>query len=142
AKVINDLGTPGVFVHGIAIKPGKPTIMGKAKNKAIFGLPGHPVSAIIVAKIFLGYLLNWMQSRIFDEKNIIHAKVDANIHSSPGKETYQMVIIEERNGEYLAIPIHGKSGAITLLTKAHGYIRIDTNKEGIEKGELVKVELF
>ncbi|WP_184310363.1 molybdopterin molybdotransferase MoeA [Anaerosolibacter carboniphilus] len=142
AKVINDLGTPGVFVHGIAIKPGKPTIIGKTNHKAVFGLPGHPVSAIIVCKVFLGYLLDRLQAQEAGEHKTIYAAAAANIHSSPGKETYQMVILEDQNGEYLAKPIHGKSGAITLLTKAHGYIRIDTNKEGIEKGEKVKVVLF
>ncbi len=142
AKVINDLGKPGVFVHGIAIKPGKPTIIGKAKNKAVFGLPGHPVSAIIVCKVFLGYLLGRLQAQESVEHMIIYARAATNIHSSPGKETYQMVILEDNNGEYLAKPIHGKSGAITLLTKAHGYIAIDTNKEGVEKGEKVRVVLF
>ncbi|MFT9497873.1 gephyrin-like molybdotransferase Glp [Anaerosolibacter sp.] len=142
AKVINDLGTPGVFVHGIAIKPGKPTIIGKAKGKAVFGLPGHPVSAMIVCKVFLGYLLNRLLYQGLGVNDGMYATAAANIHSSPGKETYQMVVLESDNGEYLAKPIHGKSGSITLLTKADGYIRIDTNKEGVEKGEKVKVVLF
>jgi molybdopterin molybdotransferase len=142
AKVINDLGTPGVFVHGIAIKPGKPTIIGKTKGKAVFGLPGHPVSAIVVCKVFIGYLLNRLLCQESRVHSGIYATAAANIHSSPGKETYQMVVLEEHNGEYLAKPIHGKSGAITLLTKAHGYICIDTNKEGVEKGERVRVVLF
>ncbi|KXG77581.1 molybdopterin molybdotransferase MoeA [Thermotalea metallivorans] len=142
ARVIHSLGEPGVFVHGVAMKPGKPTIIGKAKNKAVFGLPGHPVSAIIVFQIFTAYLLEKMQSLDGQKKLEIYAKADANIHASPGKETYQMVVVEEVHGEYLARPVHGKSGAITLLTKSHGYIRIETNKEGIQKGEKVKVILF
>ncbi|QEK11568.1 molybdopterin molybdotransferase MoeA [Crassaminicella thermophila] len=140
-KVIDSFGDVGVFVNGVSIKPGKPTIIGKVENTAIFGLPGHPVSAIVVFRLFGGYLRDKVFS--INEKKIgIYAICDANIHSSEGKETYQMVRIEEKDNEYIAKPIHGKSGAISLMTKAEGYIKIDTNKEGVKKGEKVKVILL
>ncbi|MEL7568612.1 MAG: gephyrin-like molybdotransferase Glp [Dehalobacterium sp.] len=142
AKVIDSLGPPGVFVHGVAVKPGKPTIIGRAGNTALFGLPGHPVSAMIVFKIFIQYLINKMNHQEDSGRITITATVDANIHSAPGKETYQMVLVEGRDGDYLAKPIHGKSGAISLMTKAQGYVRIDENKEGIKKGEKVQVRLL
>jgi len=142
ANVIDSMGKPGVFVHGVAVKPGKPTIIGKTGNTAVFGLPGHPVSAIIVFKVFVEYLINRITEQELNGNIAIQAVSDVNIHSSPGKETYQMVVIEEIDGSYVAKPIHGKSGAISLMTRAQGYIKIDTNKEGIKKGEKVKVILL
>ncbi|WZL72127.1 molybdopterin-binding protein [Clostridiaceae bacterium 35-E11] len=142
AKVINDLGDPGVFVHGVAIKPGKPTIIGKAKDTAIFGLPGHPVSALIVFQLFGKHFIDQMLSIGAKNQWIIEAVAGSNIHSSPGKETYQMVRIIEENEQYIAKPIYGKSGAISLITQADGYIKIDTNKEGIQKGEKVRVTIL
>jgi molybdopterin molybdotransferase len=141
AKVIDAMGEPGVFVHGMAVKPGKPTIVGKAKGKALFGLPGHPVSAIIVLKVLIGHFI----TRLMDRENIklrIPAVCSVNVHSSPGKETFQMVELQPMENGYLAVPLHGKSGAISLVSKAQGYIRIPHNKEGINKGETVMVELL
>ena len=142
AKVIDELGDPGVFVHGVAVKPGKPTIIGKAGNTALFGLPGHPVSAMIVFKIFVEYLSQSLTKQELHKELVLQALADTNIHSSPGKETYQMVVLETVNDTYIAKSIHGKSGAISLMTRAQGYIKIDTNKEGVKKGEKVKVYLL
>lgn len=142
AKVIDDLGEPGIFVHGVAVKPGKPTIIGKAGNTALFGLPGHPVSAMIVFKIFVEYLIHDIMKYKIDKNIILQALADTNIHSSPGKETYQMVVIEKSGEDYIAKAVHGKSGAISLMTRAQGYIKIDTNKEGVKKGERVDVYLL
>lgn len=141
AKVINDLGEPGVFVHGIAIKPGKPTILAKVKNKPVFGLPGQPASAMIVFKVFVEYFI---RNLLFldNEDYFIYGKSAVNIHSAQGKETYQMVTLHKDNDEYIASPVYGKSGMITLMSRAKGYIKIDTNKEGIKQGEEVKVYLF
>lgn len=140
-KVIDSFGEPGVFVHGVAVKPGKPTIIGRVGNAAVFGLPGHPVSAVIIFRIFVEELIDSLLGRT-KERLFINAVCSVNLHSSPGKETHQMVeLIEEENG-FLAKPIHAKSSAISQLSKAQGIIRIPLNKEGIKKGEIVKVELF
>ena len=141
AKVIDAIGEPGVFVHGMAVKPGKPTIVGKAKGKALFGLPGHPVSAIIVFKVLIGHLI----AKLMNRENLklqIPAVCSVNVHSSPGKETFQMVELQMIENGYLAVPLYGKSGAISLVSRAQGYIRIPHNKEGINKGETVMVELL
>jgi len=141
AKVIAAMGEPGVFVHGIAIKPGKPTIVGKAKGKALFGLPGHPVSALIVFKVLIEHLIEKLMSRENQKLHLI-AECASNVHSSPGKETFQMVELESTPDGYLAVPLHGKSGAISLVSRSRGFIRISNNKEGLSKGEIVKVELL
>lgn len=137
--VINTIGEPGVFVHGVAIKPGKPTILAKVKGKAVFGLPGQPVSAMIVFKVFVEYLIKYIQRIDSEIEYSVEARFVSNIHSAQGKETYQMVSLEREGEEYLAKPIFGKSGMITLMSKAKGYIKIDTDKEGIKQGERVKV---
>jgi molybdopterin molybdotransferase len=140
-KVINSFGEPGVFVHGVAVKPGKPTILGRIGNTAVFGLPGHPVSAIIIFKIFVGYLINKLLGK--DSTTIkIQGVMGANVHSSPGKETYLMVELEEQDDIYTAKPIYAKSAAISQLSRAHGFIRIPVNKEGVLKGETVMIELL
>jgi molybdopterin molybdotransferase len=141
AKVIDSMGEPGVFVHGMAVKPGKPTIVGKAKGKALFGLPGHPVSAVIVFKVLVGHFI----ARLMHRENLklqVPAVCSVNVHSSPGRETFQMVELEKTENGYAAIPLHGKSGAISLVSRAQGFVRIPHSKEGISKGETVMVELL
>lgn len=139
SKVINVIGEPGVFVHGVAIKPGKPTILAKVKEKAVFGLPGQPVSAMIVFKVFVEYLIKHIQGINSEIEYSVEARFTSNIHSAQGKETYQMVTLEREGDEYLAKPIFGKSGMITLISKAKGYIKVEANKEGVKHGERVKV---
>jgi molybdopterin molybdotransferase len=142
AKVIDDLGQPGVFVHGVAVKPGKPTIIGKIQDTAVFGLPGHPVSAMIICRIFVGYILKEMLciDKIDDIQQ--EAISNENIHSAPGKETYQMVELQEKDERIYAQPIYGKSGSISTLSRSDGFIKIHTNKEGINKGDKVLVTLL
>ena len=132
--VINSFEGRGVFIHGMSIKPGKPTIVGEAKGKGIIGLPGHPVSSIIVFKVLVEeYIRDKM--KIKEEKNKTRAIVDFNFPSSPGKTTFQMVSLEEREGKLYAVPNFGKSGMITLLSKSSGYIKIGLHEEGVYKGE-------
>lgn len=139
--VINDLGDPGVFIHGLAVKPGKPTIIGKVNKTAIFGLPGQPVSALVIYQTLVRYLIK----HLYGDNSLIpyiQGKMSVNIASAPGREHYVMVDIARENGEDIVIPVHGKSGLLTMMTKSVGYIKIDTNKEGLVKGETVKVYLF
>lgn len=140
-KVIDSFGEPGVFVHGVAVKPGKPTIIGRVRNAAVFGLPGHPASAVIIFKLFVEELLEKLQGST-KQRVYVYAASSTNIHSAQGKETYQLVELEESESGYLARPVHAKSAAISQFSKAQGMIRIPVNKEGIKKGEIVKVELF
>lgn len=134
SSVIDSFEGRGVFIHGLSIKPGKPTIVGEAKGKCVVGLPGHPVSSIIVFKVLVEeYIRNKMQ--IKEEKNKTKAIIDSNFPSSSGKTTFQMVSLEERDGILYAVPNFGKSGMITLLSKSSGYIKIDSHEEGIYKGE-------
>lgn len=142
AKVINSLGGKGVFVHGISIKPGKPTIVGEGGGKLIFGLPGHPVSSIIVFKAVVEPFVKHKMG-IVEYKPKVKAIMDFNFHSHPGQETYQMVKLrKEEDGEIHASPNFGKSGMISLLSNSDGYIIIKPHEEGVYKGEEREVYLL
>jgi molybdopterin molybdotransferase len=140
-RVINDLKGKGVLAHGLSIKPGKPTIIGDGKGKLIVGLPGHPVSSIVVFKaIVQPYIQDLMRAPVSPRK--VEAITTHNFPSSPGKETYHMVTLREEDGKTFATPSFGKSGMITLLSKSDGYIVIAEHEEGIDKGETREVYLF
>lgn len=135
-KVLNSFSGKGVFVHGIAIKPGKPTIVSECEGKIVFGLPGHPASALILYNV----LVDTFISHIMNNKKIkpkAKAKLKSNIHSSPGKTTFQMVNIEYKEDFIEVEPLYRKSGLITLLSNTQGYIIIDENQEGLYKDTYV-----
>lgn len=140
-KVVDSFQGRGVFIHGMSIKPGKPTIIGEAKGKLVIGLPGHPVSSIIVFKALLEEYIN---KKLYVEHVIpqVNAKVEFNFPSSPGKTTYQMVRLEKRQGEYFALPSFGKSGMISMLSNSQGYIILEEYEEGIYKGEMRTIYLL
>lgn len=141
-EVIQSLGEPGVFVHGISIKPGKPTILAMADGKPVIGLPGHPASAMIIFKLFGERVFRRLTGENIEHKpERIFARISKNIPSSPGRSDYIRVRLEEKDGEWWAEPIIGKSGLITTLVKSDGIVEIVSEKEGISQGEYVPVIL-
>jgi molybdopterin molybdotransferase len=138
--IINAAGNTGVFTHGIAIKPGKPTIIGKAMSKPVFGLPGHPLSATIVYKVLVEPFIKKYYLSNDEPELSITCTMTENFHSGEGRETYQLVELNKIGFEYEATPLLGKSGSISQLFRADGYVRVDSLTEGIKKGE--KVEVF
>lgn len=140
-KVIESFKGNGVFIHGLSIKPGKPTIVGEGAGKPIFGLPGHPVSSIIVFKALVEeFVKNKMNRK--EIRPQIKALMDSNFPSSPGKLTYQMVNLRKEDGRYFASPNFGKSSMISLLKNSDGYILLESHEEGIYKGEARDVFLL
>jgi molybdopterin molybdotransferase len=140
--VIQSLGDPGVFVHGISIKPGKPTILALANSKPVIGLPGHPASAMIIFRLFGERILKKLSGRTLERKpDRVFAKIMKNIPSAPGRSDYIRVRLLEKDGEWWAEPIIGKSGLITTLVKSDGIVEIHSEKEGILQGEYVPVIL-
>ncbi|QQK09049.1 gephyrin-like molybdotransferase Glp [Miniphocaeibacter halophilus] len=142
AKVLDNISSPGVFTHGMAIKPGKPTIVAYDENSKtlLIGLPGHPVSAMLVFDILFNKMIKKLME--VEEELEIPAKVTTNLASSPGKTTCWPVKLLKDKGGYLAKPIFGKSGLITSLLGADGYFSVNRNHEGLEKGDEVWVKLF
>jgi molybdopterin molybdotransferase len=139
-QVIQSLGSPGVFVHGISIKPGKPTILAMANGKPVVGLPGHPASAMIIFMLFGERILQKLKGEKIDKKpDRIFARITKNIPSAPGRSDYIRVRLIEKEGEWWAEPIIGKSGLITTLVKSDGIVEIISEKEGISQGDYVPV---
>jgi len=145
-KVLNKLGSPGVLAHGVAVKPGKPTIFAVLGKQVVFGLPGHPGSSWNVSSIFVKKaveeLLTVDEEKNKLEKNIKKALLSRNIMSEKGREHYFPVKLIEESGKMKALPLLGKSGLISILADADGVIKVKMNTEGLNKGDLVDVELF
>lgn len=138
-KVIKSFEDGGVLAHGLSVKPGKPTIIGRAKSKAIFGLPGHPLACSIIYKILVKEYIN----KLLNHKEAIFgtfAEFSTNYHKAKGREEYLPVSLGRQDGRVIASPMFGKSGLITVFSRAWGYINISKNVEGIRAGE--KVEVF
>ncbi|MDK2962523.1 MAG: molybdopterin molybdotransferase [Eubacteriaceae bacterium] len=139
-KVIEELGE--VFLHGLAVKPGKPTILGKINEKPVIGLPGQPAAAIMVFTMISDFLQDIFYEKKEEPLKKINGILMENIHAAPGRRTFQTVKIK-KNGERLEVwPTYGKSGMITLLSDSQGYLDIDEDTEGLNAGQVVEVNLF
>ncbi len=143
AKVLDEISTSGVLTHGIALRPGKPTITAfdENTNTILIGLPGHPVAALLVFKLLVESLYEKKLGIISDNFEI-QATISTNIANSPGRMSAQLVELVREENKYIAIPVLGKSGLMTTLTKSHGYIIMDRNSEGVKQGETVFVTLL
>ncbi len=135
AAVIADLGE--VLVHGIAIAPGKPTIIGTAREKPVIGLPGHPASTFVVLVAIVDYLLAAMRETTVSRRTL-RARLTQNVPSTRGREDY----IRVRVGDGEATPVFGKSGLLNTLVQSEGLVRIPASSEGLEVGEEVEVILW
>jgi molybdopterin molybdotransferase len=123
-----------VLFHGIAIKPGKPTLAAKYGNKLIIGLPGHPLSCAVVYKFVISKIINLIYEKEMKEV-YIECVMGENYHKAKGREEYLPVLIKEE----AAYPMYAKSSAMSVMAKCHGFIRINRDVEGITKGEKVRV---
>ena len=147
APVINSLGEPGVLVHGVAVKPGKPTILAVCKTqdippKAVIGLPGNPVSALVIARLFVAPLVRQMLGLRAIIPPSVSARLTINIPSQAGREDWAPVRLLPQPNGYLAEPLFGKSNLIFTLARADGLVCIPANATGLNAGETVQVELF
>ncbi|MFC1925911.1 gephyrin-like molybdotransferase Glp, partial [Chloroflexota bacterium] len=143
AQVISSLGEPGILVHGVSLKPGKPTILASVDGKPFFGLPGNPGSALLT---FILFVVPSIHKRSGCSSHYqpysIQAKLNRNIPSASGREDYIPVRIEERDSETWADPIFGKSNLISTLIKANGIAKVPLDKAGMQTGEMVMVRIF
>jgi molybdopterin molybdotransferase len=143
AQVIAALGTPGVLVHGVSLKPGKPTILAMIDEKPVFGLPGNPVSCMVTFDLFVAPTLHRLAGRpAGDHRQTLAARLSRNVASAPGREDYFQVRLEQRADGLWAEPVFGKSNLIYTLVKADGMVRIDLDTSGLNEGEWVRVILF
>ena len=154
AEVISRLGEPGVLVHGINTKPGKPTILGACEGKAVIGLPGNPVSALVNGYLFVSPVIERLLGETPRPQATVRARLTVNLPSQAGREDWWPVGLvpsppsplpegEGRRGEgYDAEPIFGKSNLIFNLVHADGLLRIPPDATGLAAGEIVEVVLL
>lgn len=143
ADVINELGRPGMLVHGVALKPGKPAILAVCDGKPVIGLPGNPVSAMVVADLFVVPTIYRLQGCLrTPERRSARAKLTHNLPSQAGRVDYTPARLVMRAGELHAEPIFGKSNQIFTLVFADGMIVTPSDSNGLQAGETVEVRLF
>lgn len=141
-RILDHVSCPGVFTHGLALKPGKPTILAydQASSTMLIGLPGHPVAAMMVFRLLIGWYLRHSQGTA--EAFTIPASISSNLPGNSGRTTCQLVTLEKKGQGYTAKPVFGESGLISTLSKAHGYVELERNQEGIRAGEQIEVHLL
>lgn len=141
--VLEGLGSPGVLFHGVATRPGKPTIGGVVDGKPVLGLPGNPVSAMIQFDMLgvpaVERLLGLAKSQPHGQ---VWARLTMNIPSQSGREDYVPARIEKTAVGWQATPVFGKSNLIYTLVNADGLIKVPLDQGGLLAGELVEVRLF
>ncbi len=143
ADVIATLGKPGVLVHGINTRPGKPTILGVCDGKALIGLPGNPVSALVNGYLFVVPVIEKLLGiNLTKPKPSVKARLTVNLPSQAGREDWQPVKLVSADGGWQAEPIFGKSNLIFSLAAANGLIKIHPDANGIGAGEIVEVFLM
>lgn len=149
ADVINSIGKPGVLVHGINIRPGKPTILAACKlednmqAKPIIGLPGNPVSAFVIARMFaVPVLQKLMNLRANHPQPTISARLTINLPSQAGREEWIPVRLIQTIDGLVAEPVFGKSNLIFTLSRADGLILIEADATGVIAGSIVQVNLI
>ncbi len=138
-KIIESQGE--ILFHGIAMKPGKPTILGNVKGKPVFGLPGHPVAAFFTTHLFVRHLIALMMGRSCRQW-CVPAVLSESVSANHGRAQYQGVNLEEQDGKLIAHPVRSKSGLITTLAGTDGWFCIPRDSEGAAAGSIISVYMY
>jgi molybdopterin molybdotransferase len=142
ARVFDELGEPGVLVHGIATKPGKPTILAMSGERPLMGLPGNPVSAFVQFMLVGLPVVYRLGGTTPPRRFTLQARLATNVASVAGREDYVPTKLIERDGDLWAEPIFFKSNLIFTLVQADGLLKVPLDVTGLEADTLVEVLLF
>jgi molybdopterin molybdotransferase len=141
--VVESLGDPGLLFHGLAVRPGKPTVVGAHRGVPVFGLPGHPISAMVIFLVLVRPLLERMLGIPPGEAGLrVPARLADNLPSQAGREDYYQVTLRTAAGGMEAVPVFRKSGLVTAMVRGRGMVRVPPEREGLEAGELVEVDIL
>ena len=142
-KVVEELGGPGIIVHGLSLKPGKPVVVGLAGNKPIFGLPGYPTSALMIFHILVAPAIRQLAQMTETKATTIRATVPMKFFKARGRrELLPVQLISQPDGSFSAYPMQSGSGAISSFSLADGFADLPETQEFLEEGEIINVELF
>ena len=143
ARVFDDLGPPGVLVHGISVKPGKPTIVALIDGKPAFGLPGNPVSAVVVFDLIVRPTVYALIGCVPAPRlPTVRARLSRDIPSVTGREDYVQVRLDDECGSLSADPVFGKSNLIYTMVRASGVVRVPLDAGGLYAGDEVDVKVY
>jgi putative molybdopterin biosynthesis protein len=142
-RAINELGSPGVLVHGLTLKPGKPAVVGLVGGKPVFGLPGYPTSALMIFHVLVAPVIR----RLANAAELIPAKVEAvspmKFFKARGRrELLPVQLITQPNGQLSAYPMQSGSGAVSSFAMADGFADLSENQEYVDEGERMEIQLF
>lgn len=140
STVIGELGK--VLFHGIAIKPGKPAVLGSIENVPVIGIPGYPVSGIVIMERIVKSVIETYYSFTAEKRGKIKAVLGKRVVSSLKYREYVRVTLGKTDGGFVAVPLDRGAGVITSFTKADGIITVPQNSEGFDIGEEVEAELL
>jgi molybdopterin molybdotransferase len=143
-EAVNDIGSPGIIVHGIAMRPGMPTALAIIGKKPVMIFPGNPVAAIVAFEVFARPLIQRMLGlKRMETRPTLEARMTRRITTTLGRRTFVRVRVFRENSETFAEPISSKgSSLISTMTKSNGYTVVPEYREGLGKGETVVVHLF
>ncbi|MCY4364944.1 MAG: molybdopterin biosynthesis protein [Chloroflexi bacterium] len=141
ALVVEELGE--LLVHGIAVRPGHPVVLGLARGKPLVGLPGYPVSTMLTAELLLQPLIaRWLGQARGGQRPIVHAQITRKVTSSTGEDEFLRVKLGRVGERMVATPVQRGAGVIMSLVRADGLVKIPRFSEGMEAGAEVAVELL
>lgn len=142
-RILEELGPPGIVIHGLKVKPGKPTVVAVTRSGTlVVGLPGYPSSALMIFHLIVAPIIRAMTCRGPEKEDEVEAMVPTRIEGGRGRRTLFPVSLVETPKGLMAYPLSAESGAITTVARADGYVEIRENVEYLEEGEKVTVKLF
>lgn len=139
ARVVAELGQ--VLVHGVAIRPGNPVVLGLVGDRPVLGIPGYPVSAAVTFDLFAGYAIDILLGQK-KEGLLLEALMAKKVYSSSGREEFLRVQVGRVGDNYVAWPLARGAGVIMSLVKADGLVSISSHSEGLNEKESVRVSLL
>ena len=142
-KAVDELGEPGVLVHGLTLKPGKPALVGLVREKLIFGLPGYPTSALMIFHVLVAPVIRRLANRAEVKPVRVQAFSPMKFFKARGRrELLPVQLITQPNGGLSAYPMQSGSGAISSFSLADGFADLPETQEYVDEGEKMEIELF
>ena len=142
-RAVDELGEPGVLVHGLTLKPGKPALIGLVDDKPIFGLPGYPTSALMIFHVLVAPIIRRLANTLESSPLKTQAASPMKFFKARGRrELLPVQLITQANGELIAYPMQSGSGAVSAFAMADGFADLPETQEYVDEGEKMEIQLF
>jgi putative molybdopterin biosynthesis protein len=142
-RAVEQIGNPGILVHGLTLKPGKPALVGIVRNKPIFGLPGYPTSALMIFYVLVAPVIRRLANRAEVSPVKVQAFSPMKFFKARGRrELLPVQLISQPDGRLSAYAMQSGSGAVSSFSLADGFADLPENQEYVDEGEKLEIELF